>query len=163
MVYSRSKTFFRMKNEKNISTQQTSSQKDPWISQADEIGGRKESPQAPPSQRAQNVNSCVKFPKQFRLLTKRDFNALKGNSKRLVGKTLCIDYRISPKGVSRLGISASGKFGTSCERNRFKRLTREAFRIARLHLPPLDLHVVPRQYAKGATLADISAEFQKLC
>ncbi len=86
---------------------------------------------------------------------------MKANSRRVVGKTLCIDYR--PSGRSRLGITASGRYGSSCERNRFKRLVREAYRLARNDLPLMDLHVVPRQHAKHAKLADIAAEFKQLC
>lgn len=100
------------------------------------------------------------FPKEFRLRSKADFRSLKANSRRIVGKTLCIDYR--PSSSSRLGITASGRYGSSCERNRFKRLVREAFRLARNDLPPMDLHVVPRQHAKNAKLSDIAAEFKLL-
>jgi len=85
---------------------------------------------------------------------------MKATSKRMVGKVLCIDYRKSS--FARLGISASSHYGSSCERNRFKRLVREAFRLTRGELPPMDLHVVPRQYAKRAKLADITVEFKKL-
>lgn len=86
---------------------------------------------------------------------------MKANSKRIVGKMLCIDYRQSNQ--ARLGITASGRYGSSCERNRFKRLIREAFRLARPKLPPIDLHVIPRQHAKRAKLCDIAAELKSLC
>ncbi len=85
---------------------------------------------------------------------------MQANSKRFVGKTLCIDYR--PAKISRLGLTASGRYGSSCERNRFKRLVREAFRLARNELPPMDLHVVPRQRAKQAKLCDIEVELRRL-
>lgn len=85
---------------------------------------------------------------------------MKANSKRIVGKVLCIDYR--PSGSTRLGITASGRYGAAHERNRFKRLVREAFRLNRKALPSLDLHIVPRQYAKGAKLSDVVAELKCL-
>lgn len=85
---------------------------------------------------------------------------MKAGSRRVVGKHLCFDLRPAAKGQSRLGITASGRFGSSCERNRFKRLVREAFR---LHPPvSFDIHVIPRQLAKGARLSDIASEFERL-
>jgi len=100
------------------------------------------------------------FPKTVRLRKRGDFQSLKSKSKRFVGKCACIDYRPSINGVSRLGITASGKYGNSCERNRFKRLAREAFRKMRPELSPFDIHIVPRQLAKTARFEDIEAELK---
>lgn len=82
---------------------------------------------------------------------------MRSRSKRLVGKCLCIDYRSA--GVARLGITASGKYGSAVERNRFKRQIREVFRTVRGELPRIDVHVVPRQLAKSAKFCDIAEEF----
>lgn len=81
---------------------------------------------------------------------------------RKVGRFLCVDVR--PAKAQRLGITASGRYGSSPERNRFKRLVREAFRTSRAALPArLELHVVPRQGAKGAGFAAVRDELIKLC
>lgn len=80
---------------------------------------------------------------------------------RKVGQFLCIDYKKAP--VFCFGITASGKYGNSPERNRFKRLVREAVRAC-FHLLPrnIALHVVPRQKAKEAKMGDIQREILHL-
>jgi ribonuclease P protein component len=104
------------------------------------------------------------FSKKDRFLSKYDYRSMKSNSKRLVGKCLCVDLRPSPatKLNSRLGITASGKYGSSVERNRFKRLIREAFRTLRHEWPLLEIHIVPRQFAKSAKFCDIANDLTQL-
>lgn len=80
----------------------------------------------------------------------------------MIGKNICIDYRYTSRKYPRIGITASRKFGSSCERNRFKRLVKEVFRIEKNRLGSLDIHVLPRQYAKKATYQIIFSEFLEL-
>ncbi|HSX25644.1 MAG TPA: ribonuclease P protein component [Chlamydiales bacterium] len=102
----------------------------------------------------------MKFPKRSRLLARRDFQRVAKAGDRRVGKLFCIDCRPAEK--ARLGISASGKYGSSPERNRFKRLIREAFRLSQNVLPKLELNVIPRQYAKKASCSDVMDELLRL-
>lgn len=78
-----------------------------------------------------------------------------------MGHFLCADYREAKQ--ARLGITASRRFGNAPERNRFKRLVREAFRQNRSILPSLEIHVIPRQMAKKAKLHHIAEELLSVC
>jgi len=145
-----------MNHEKNIPAQQEPPKKDPRLPGPHEDCRRPQGTQPQTPQGSRDVDR-LKFPKSSRFLTRRDFEAFKGRSQRLAGSYLCVDVG---SGSARLGITASRKYGSAVERNRFKRLVREAFR--RNQWPALDLHVVPRQKAKQAKLIDIETELVKL-
>ncbi len=150
-----------MTDEKNIPAQQEPPKKDPRLPRPDEDCGRPQGAQPQTPQGPRDADGVkFSFPKSARFLSRRDFESFKGRSSRLAGSYLCVDVGSSPS--SRLGITASRKYGSAVERNRFKRLVREAYRQHRHEWPLLDLHVVPRQRAKQAKLIDIETELKQL-
>jgi len=64
--------------------------------------------------------------------------------KRHNGKLIAIDVRENRSSVTRLGITVTKKFGDAHHRNRFKRMVREAFRLAYADLcRGIDLNIRP--------------------
>lgn len=146
-----------MNYETNLPAKQNQAEKKIWIPRQNEncIGPKSNQP---PAQSRQKKTGSLKFSKDSRLLKRWEFNKVIREGKRLVGRFLCLDYRPSKRG--RLGISASTKYGNALERNRFKRLVREAYRLT--SLPSWEIHVIPRQCAKSAKYSDIQNELALL-
>jgi ribonuclease P protein component, eubacterial len=157
-----------MRHETHIPAQQTKAEEDTWIPRSHEDTRRPQGDQAPPPSGSQEPSCLVLprrlgLPKSVRLRKRQEFLALQKRGQRLVGKQICLDYLLASSAPPRLGITASSKYGNAPERSRFKRLVREAFRKNFPLLPPgLQLNVLPRQRAKGATEEQIRLEFLSL-
>ncbi len=147
-------------NEKDLSTKQKTPTKGAWIPCKDENSSRTQGnqPQTPSwAQEACSIN--YKFPKEFRLLKSKEFKKISRSRKRLKSKYIIIDYIFESQAPSRMGIAASKKFGKAHERNRFKRITKEAYRLTRKELPHFISFVVrPTFEAKKAKMQDIQKE-----
>ena len=86
------------------------------------------------------------FPPIYRLRRSSDYKKVY-QRRRSVSDGLIIMYGCeNDLPYARIGMSVSRKVGRAVYRNRWKRLIREAFRLARPELPPgIDLIVIPRR------------------
>ena len=86
------------------------------------------------------------FPKDMHLRKRGDFDRVFGHKHSQADRVLVIYGLPNGLNVSRLGLVVSKKAGKAHQRNRWKRLIREAFRLEQHAVSlPMDFVVIPRQ------------------
>lgn len=104
-----------------------------------------------------------KFPKSARLLSNAQYQHLNKKGARLFGEQIAINIRKGRGAEPRLGITVSRKYGKAHDRNRFKRVVREAFRDLIPTLPAdLELNVSPRNGRSALSTQAILVELKQL-
>jgi ribonuclease P protein component len=99
--------------------------------------------QAPPRQRSQKINGSTlldfSLPKAARLRKPAEFRRVYAEGKRFEGRFMTVFILPSQTEFQKLGITASKKgVGNAVQRNRAKRLLREAFRLSKAELDELE-------------------------
>ncbi len=135
-----------------------------WISKKNENSqGTSDCKQQTQTRKKKTYNRVgLSFPKSLRLLSRGQFQKINREGKRLAGKVISLQYQ---KGLPRirLGITVSKKYGKAHDRNRFKRVVREAFREYYDHLPSgLTLNITPRLPRSVIGKQDILDDLQEL-
>jgi ribonuclease P protein component len=103
-----------------------------------------------------------------KLRRRREFEAVLASPRQAVVSPLFVVRLLArPDGPARLGIVASRKaLARAVDRNRAKRLVREAFRAAQRDLPPADIVVQVRgalvRARRAATREDLAAVFKRI-
>jgi len=88
------------------------------------------------------------FRKTDRLLKRSEFIEISKSGRRLTTRLFIIVAAPAESGRARMGITVSRKIGGAIQRNRIKRLAREAFRLNRhLLAKPLDISLIARRGA----------------
>ena len=101
------------------------------------------------------------FPKNFRILKSFEYRSLQLSKKKISGTCISIDYRFNDILKSpRLGITISSKLAKAVTRNRFKRISREVFRLNRHLLKDnLEINIFAKHIPSPFRYIDIEKEF----
>lgn len=102
-------------------------------------------------------NARLTLPRSKRLAQRREFERLKSHGQRLARGCLIANWRVLPEGESsRVGFITSRRIGKAHDRNRARRLMREAFRLHQHELSQaLEIVLVARNSIHGKTLGGV--------
>lgn len=106
----------------------------------------------------------ARFQRQARLRKRAQFLDIQARGRRVSSfRFIMLSCRRQDDGDARLGITVSRRVGNAVQRNRVRRLVREAFRRDRAAWPRgFDVVVIAREAARGATFVEVVADLAAL-
>jgi ribonuclease P protein component len=148
-------------HETNISRLQGSKTQEVRLPRSDENNRRAQGDPKTKTCGSQRARGVTPRQKKTHILRKWDFRRLAREGKKVSGNWISIHYKKSFS--TRLGITVSCQYGSSPERNRFKRIIREVFRLNQQQFKGyLDINVIPKKTAKTAHFSQIQEDFLQL-
>jgi ribonuclease P protein component len=164
-------------DEKDVSTKQLATQTHARVSYPDEHHGRSRRPQTAARQGSQTLDRSdsaqasaslnsearrYEFPKAARLLMRREFLSLQQRGKRKHSPHFLVISMPAQEGRSRLGITATRRFGKAVVRNRMKRILREFFRTQQAYIiPAQDVLIIPKRGADALSSIQVAEELER--
>ena len=104
------------------------------------------------------------LPRRERVRKRREYVAIQGQGRKLHTDSFLVFVLEHAGSPTRLGVTVSKKVGGSVERNRVKRLVREAFRRSKTLFPQgLDVVFVAKRAAVAADFEQVMREIERLC
>jgi ribonuclease P protein component len=107
----------------------------------------------------------LRLPRRARLLSRGQFDRVFKQGRKVVERRLVVWMIASPEGMttSRVGFSVSRKVGNAVQRNRVKRVLREAFRRSTHTIsPPMDMVILARPANPPTTLDEARASLDRV-
>ena len=106
----------------------------------------------------------VAFGRDARLRNRWQLDEMRASGRKMAGRTcVLIIYKTPPDGMRRAAFLISRRYSLKAvERNRARRLFREAFRQIYDQLPPVWMILVPRQRMKTAKLDNVMDDIRQL-
>ena len=146
----------------HVPAEQAAPQPNPRVPGADEHEKRTAGAQAPPRQGPQTPDGhqrITRFLPDERIRRRAEFQTIFKQGVRIRGRLITVFLWPNSLRRGRLGIAARRKFGGAVQRNRAKRLIREAFRLNKI-AEGYDIVVVPARELLGAGLSVLETDYR---